>query len=222
MNAYDASAVEEALVLRDKYGGSVDVVSVGPERASETLRKALAMGADDAFHIVTSESPELDSRAFADILASFFRAHPYDVVSCGKQSQDSDAGLTGPMVAELLGLCFVGNAVGLDVHDGVLRVTRQGDAGQEVMDLAAPCLVTCSNDMNDPRIPALKGIMAAKRKTIHVLHPADLGAADPVVRTEVTALEPVRDRPPGAMLDGEPADMAGDLVSRLRNEVRVL
>ncbi|NND70708.1 MAG: electron transfer flavoprotein subunit beta/FixA family protein, partial [Rhodothermales bacterium] len=101
LNAYDASAVEEALVLRDKVGGSINLVLIGPEKASETIRKALAMGTDDATHIVADDA-EFDSRTYADILAGHFQNTDYDVILCGKQAQDTDAGLTGPMLAALL------------------------------------------------------------------------------------------------------------------------
>lgn len=221
LNAYDASAVEEALVLTEKVGGEVNVVLVGPQRAQETLRKALAMGADAATHLQVEESDKLDSRAYAELLADHLRGQSFDVVACGKQAQDTDAGLTGCMLAELLDLPYAANAVALAVEGDSLIVTRQGDTGQEEIVLAAPCLVTCSNDMNDPRIPNLKGIMAAKRKTIDVQQaslPPDIDL--PVVRTR--RFEPVPDRKPGRVLDGESSDVVSDLIDLLRNEARVL
>lgn len=221
LNAYDASAVEEALVLTAEAGGEVNVVLVGPQRAQETLRKALAMGADAATHLQVPESDELDSRAYAELLADYLRGESYDVVACGKQAQDTDAGLTGCMLAELLDLPYAANAVALAIEGDSLIVTRQGDTGQEDIVLATPCLVTCSNDMNDPRIPNLKGIMAAKRKTIEVRQaglPPDIEL--PVVR--VRRYEPVPDREPGRILDGEPDEVVATLVDLLHNEARVL
>jgi electron transfer flavoprotein beta subunit len=126
------------------------------------------------------------------------------------------------MLAQLLGLPFAGNAVGLDIVDGALRVTRQGDAAQEIVDLTPPCLVTCSNDMNDPRIPSLKGIMAAKKKAIHDLDAPGLNEASSRALTTVVAIEPVPDRPAGTMLEGDPADLATNLVLRLRQDARVI
>ncbi|MDX1618871.1 MAG: electron transfer flavoprotein subunit beta/FixA family protein, partial [Balneolaceae bacterium] len=156
LNAYDASAVEEALVLAEAHDGEVEVVSVGPAKASETIRKALAMGADKAVHIRTSGEGRFDSATYAEILATYLKDNEYDVISCGKQSQDTDAGLTGGMLAEKLGLPYATNAVGLQIEEGTLVVKRQGDSGQEMIELPPPCLVTCSNDMNEPRIPSLK------------------------------------------------------------------
>ena len=115
LNAYDASAVEEALVIRDAVGGEVDLVLIGPTDATETIRKALAMGADSAVHIVTDAEP--DSHAASKILADHFADSTYDVILTGKQAQDTDAGLTGSMLAELLDLSYATNAVGLEVDE---------------------------------------------------------------------------------------------------------
>ena len=222
LNAYDASAVEEALIIREALGGVVDLVLVGPSSAAETIRKALAMGADGATHVLTPDAAEHDSFAVATILAAFFREREYDVIACGKQSQDTDAGLTGPMLATLLDLPYASNAVGLAVEDGVVVVTRQGDAGQEILALRPPCVVTCSNDMNDPRIPSLRGIMAAKKKEIGTVTPAELGVSDSAPRTAVIRIEDIPDREPGEMLDGTPEETVHELVRRLRDEAGVL
>jgi electron transfer flavoprotein beta subunit len=220
LNAYDASAVEEALVLTEKYGGSVEVVLVGPEKAQETVRKALAMGATSAVHLKVPDAADLDSSRVARILADFYRTRDVEVIACGKQSQDSDAGLTGSMLAALLDLPFATNAVGLDVEGEELIVTRQGDVGREIVALAAPCVVTCSNDMNDPRIPSLKGIMAAKRKTIEVVEVDPDAAGDRSL--VVDAFEDVPAREPGVMLEGEIDEQVSDLVARLRTEARII
>ena len=211
LNAYDASAVEAALVLTEAHGGSVSVVLIGPEKAAETVRKALAMGADRATHLVVPEGTALDSAAVSQLLADHLRDATCDVVLTGKQAQDTDAGLGGAMLAERLGLPYATNAVGLAVDDGTLVVTRQGDAAQEIIALPTPCLVTCSNDMNDPRIPSLKGIMGAKKK------PVDTRSVEtvPPARVRTLRYEPLPTRAPGLRLDGEPAVQAADVVRRL-------
>ncbi|MBT8400459.1 MAG: electron transfer flavoprotein subunit beta/FixA family protein [Rhodothermia bacterium] len=221
LNAYDASAVEEAIVLKEKHGGTVDLVLVGPSGATETIRKALAMGADDAYHIIAEDHDKLDSFAIASMLAGFFEGREYDVIACGKQAQDTDAGLTGPMLAEMKGLPYASNAVGLDIEGDRLVVTRQGDSGQEILVLSPPCLVTCSNDMNDPRIPNLRGIMAAKKKTIESL-PMDQVGGNVSPRSQTIDVFDPPGREPGVMLDGEPNEMAGTLVNKLANEAKVI
>ena len=220
LNAYDASAVEAALVLTEAHGGEVDVVLVGPEKATETLRKALAMGATRGAHLVVPEDAALDSAAvaalLADHLAGPLAAGAYDAVLTGKQAQDTDAGLAGGMLAERLGLPYATNAVGLAIDrsapDGdVLVATRQGDAGQELVALPTPCLVTCSNDMNDPRIPGLKGIMASKKKEVAT---TAVGAR-PAVSVRTLAYEALPTRAAGETLKGEPQEMAAALAAAL-------
>ena len=218
LNAYDASAVEAALVLTEGHGGEVDVVLVGPERATETVRKALAMGAHRGTHLVVDDAAPLDSDAVSALLAGHLGGTPYDAILTGKQAQDTDAGLAGAMLAERLGLPYVTNAVGLAAEDGRLVVTRQGDTGQEVVELPTPCLVTCSNDMNDPRIPSIRGVMQAKSRPLTTVRVEAVPA--PRVRTLGYEAPPVRAA--GTRLDGEPADVAADVVRRLRDEARVL
>lgn len=213
LNAYDASAVEAALVLTDAHGGSVHVVLVGPPGAQETIRKALAMGAESATHLQVEVDVDLDSRGYAQILADYLQGAAFDVLACGKQAQDTDAGLTGSMLGELLSLPFAGNAVGLDVDGEQVVVTRQGDAGQEIVALEMPCIVSCSNDMNDPRIPNLKGIMAAKRKSI------DVQIVDPpsgLAETRTRRYEAMPEREQGRILEGEEDEVVEELVELLK------
>ena len=217
LNAYDASAVEEALVMNASNGDPVDLVLIGASAATETIRKALAMGASDATHLVVEGTDGSDSHAVSELLAAHFEGHDYDVILTGKQSQDTDAGLAGGMLAERLSIPYATNAVGLEVAGDRLKVTRQGDSGQEIIELQTPCLVTCSNDMNNPRIPALKGIMAAKRKQIATEH-----VAIPASRTQVTGIQDPPGRDPGITLEGEPEEMVADLVRRLDSEAGVI
>lgn len=224
LNAYDASAVEEALVLTEQHGGDVEVVCVGPAKASETIRKALAMGAAKGHHITTTGDEHFDSGSYANILSTFFRDKEYDVLSFGKQSQDTDSGLTGSMVAEQLGLPYTTNAVGLERDGESLIVKRQGDSGQEMIELPTPCLVTCSNDMNDPRIPNLKGIMASKRKPIDSIELPSLGLSDEELSpaSEVTSYEEKPAREAGKKFEGEADEIAREVAQLLDTEANVL
>jgi len=220
LNAYDASAVEAALVLTEEHGGTVEVVTVGPEDVTETIRKALAMGADRAVHLTTN-GEAYDARAYAEVLSGYYRTADVDAIFCGKQSQDTDAGLTGPMLATLLDLPFAANVVGIDVEGDGLVVERQGDKGSEMIELSEPCLVTCSNDMNNPRIPKLKGIMKAKKKPVDTTPAAEFGGAERA-NTTVVGYEPVPEREPGTILEGDTEEVVDDLVSRLDDEANVL
>jgi len=211
LNAYDASAVEGALVLTADNNGEVDVVLIGPEKATETIRKALAMGADRGAHLVVPVGAELDSAAVSQILADHFEGNAYDVILTGKQAQDTDAGLAGGMLAERLGLPYATNAVGLAIEGGQLVVTRQGDVGQEIIALPMPCLVTCSNDMNNPRIPNLKGVMGAKRKPVD----SNVLAEIPQASVRVLGYEPLPTREPGRVIEGEPTEQVAELMGVL-------
>ena len=217
LNAYDASAVEEALVINQETGGEIDLVLIGPSSATETIRKALAMGASSAVHIVVDDVSALDSNAVAHVLAEHLKGHSYDAILTGKQSQDTDSGLAGSMVAELLELPYATNAVGLKASGSGLQVTRQGDSGQEIIELPSPCLVTCSNDMNNPRIPSLKGIMAAKRTPIETKQ----GTPAPS-RTTVVKTFPPPSREPGVKWEGEPEELVSQLLQKLHTEAGVL
>ena len=217
LDAYAASAVEAALTLKEAEGeGEIEAVLVGPPKATETLRKALAMGADRGTHLVTEA--ELDSGAVTRLLADHLREGGHDAVFLGKQSQDTDAGLVGGMLAEALGLPYVTNAVAVEQEGDALVVTRQGDRGQERIALPTPCLVTCSNDMNDPRIPNLKGIMASKRK------PVDSNEVETApVKVQTTAYAPPPSREPGRTVDADtPEATARELVRLLADEARAI
>lgn len=214
MNAYDASAVEAALTLFEENGldGEIHLLLVGPQAGEEALRKGLAMGADRATHV---EAPaDRDSAFYAAVLADHLRDADYDLIFCGKQSQDTDAGLTGSMLAAHLERPYVTNAVGLELEEGRLVVTRQGDGGAEVVALAMPALVTISNDMNDPRIPNLRGIMNAKRKPIDRVEGAAPNEAASRMRT--VRHEELPEREPAEMLEGTPDEQARTLAALLR------
>ena len=220
LNAYDASAVEECLVLREAHGGEIDVVLIGPERASETIRKALAMGADRGTHILVDADRPFDSRQYATILAAHFRNSMPDVIACGKQAQDTDSGLTGGMLASMLGIPYTTNAVGLALEPDALVVTRQGDTGLEMVALPFPSLVTCSNDMNDPRIPALRGIMLSKKKPITQVTLDELNVESDLALAEAKAVD-IREfkaqppRPQGKLFEGEVSEIIAQLMAEL-------
>ena len=224
LNAYDASAAEESLVLKEAHGGEIEVVLIGPEKAKETIRKALAMGADKATHILIDNDTAPDSYSFASTLAAFFNEKEYEYIFCGKQAQDTDAGLTGSMLAEFLNLPYTTNAVGLNLEDNILTVKRQGDGGQEIIELPSPALVTCSNDMNEPRIPNLKGIMQSKRKPVETLSLTDLGVeiSDDQIKTRVLAFEEKPAREPGKKYEGEPDEIAREIAQLLDTKENVI
>lgn len=179
ISTFDEIAVEVALKFREVAGaGTVTALTLGPASADEVLRRAMAMQADSAVRIDAAGFEEADSVITAAALAAAIRRlqPPADVVLCGREAADTDAGQVGPMLAELLGLPVVSNAILAEPGpDGSLRVRREAEDGVEVVLVRPPALLTATNaDVNVPRIPKVKDVMAAHRKPIRVLRRDEL------------------------------------------------
>ena len=222
MNPYDELAVEEALQIRDEAGGTVTVFSMGPEKAVEALRTALAMGADTAVRIDPEGKP-LDGLATAKILAGELKKGAFDLVVAGHRAVDDDNFQVGPAVAELMAIPHISMVVKQDVADGKIRCTRTIDGGTLVLEAALPALITTQRGLNEPRYASLPGIMKAKKKPIDTRPLSETGTdpGDPMVKTIALRLPPQRKA--GRMLEGESAaDKAAALVKALREEVKVI
>jgi electron transfer flavoprotein beta subunit len=194
LNSFDANAVEEALRLKDKDASAeVVVVSLGPEKTADALRKALAMGADRAVLVSDEAAAGSDLVATARLLAAALAREQPDLVVFGQQASDSDGAVLWGAVAELLRLPLVSQAAELTLGDGSIRVKRQTEFGYDVIDAPLPAVAAVSDAINVPRYPSLKGIMGAKKKPQEMLSVADLGldasqAGEAGSRTEVLAL----------------------------------
>jgi electron transfer flavoprotein beta subunit len=216
INPYDEFAVEEALQRRDKAGGGeVVVIAVGPDAAQETLRSALAMGADRGV-LLKAERIPADALAVAKALAAELKDGGYDLILFGKMAVDDYNHGVGPMVAELLDLPCVTAISKLELEGGTGVAEREIEGGVEVVEFALPAVLTAEKGLNTPRYPALKGIMAAKKKPIDA-KPAALGES----RVAVTALGLPPERKAGRIL-GEGPDVVPELVRLLRTEAKVL
>jgi electron transfer flavoprotein beta subunit len=216
VNPYDEFAIEEALQRREKAGGGeVVVIALGPDAAQETIRSALAMGADRGVLLKADKIPA-DALAVAKALAAELKDGGYDLVLFGKMAVDDYNHGVGPMVAELLGLPCVTAIAKLELEGGKGVAEREIEGGVEVVEFALPAVLTAEKGLNTPRYPALKGIMAAKKKPIEV-KPAALGEA----RVAVTSLGLPPDRKAGRIV-GEGADAVPELVRLLRTEAKVL
>jgi electron transfer flavoprotein beta subunit len=194
LNDFDTHAIEEALQLRDAGGeGEVVVVLMGPERAADSLRKALALGADRALHICDEGLAGSDLVATSKALAKALEREGADLILFGQQAGDSDGAVLWAAVADRLRLPVVSQAASLEVADDKVRMKRQTEYGYDVIEAPVPCVVAVSDAINEPRYPSLKGIMGAKKKPQETLSLADLGlsaddAGDAGSRTEVYAL----------------------------------
>ncbi len=223
MNPYDEYGVEEALKLKEKFGGEVTVVSVGPARAMETIRTALAMGADKGIHVDDAALNNADAYTVASVLAAAIKTVPHDVVFCGQRAIDGDVAQVGAVLAELLGLPQVTMATKMEVSDNVAKVTKPIEGAQVVMEVALPCVITATKGLNEPRYASLPGIMKAKKKPVDVKSGADFGiAAD--LKAQIVKFSPPPARPPGKIMsaDGTPEGKAAELAKALREEAKVI
>lgn len=211
---YDEYALEEALRLKEAKGAEVVAVSVGEEKAKDVLRNALALGADQA---VLLKGASEDPLAVARALAAFAQELQPALILFGNKAFGSDHGAVGAMVAELMGLPQATLITKLELGEGTFRAEREGDAGIEVVEGSLPAVLTTQKGLNEPRYASLKGIMAAKKKTIEEREAA-LGEAALAVRALVLPAA----RPEGRKLDGDAATQAATLMGLLRDEAKVL
>jgi electron transfer flavoprotein beta subunit len=216
LNPYDEFAVEEALQRREKAGGGeVVAVCLGPAAAQETIRSALAMGADRGVLLQTDTIPA-DGLETARALAAALKDGGWDLILFGKMAIDDYNHQVGPMVAELLGLPCVTAVAHLDLEAGRGVAEREIEGGIEVVEFPLPAVLTTDKGLNEPRYPALKGIMAAKKKPLDV-KPVQLGAGG----IELLAMTPPPERKEGKIV-GEGPDAIPELVRLLREEAKVL
>jgi electron transfer flavoprotein beta subunit len=216
LNPYDEFAVEEGLRRKEKAGtGEVAVFCLGPAAAQETIRTALAMGADRGVLLQTDTVPA-DGFVTAQALAAALKPGAWDLILFGKMAIDDYNQQVGPMVAELLGLPCVTAVAHLEIDGAKGIAEREIEGGVEVVLFPLPAVITADKGLNEPRYPALKGIMAAKKKPLEV-KPVQLAAGG----VEVVALMPPPERQAGKIV-GEGAAAVPELVRLLREEAKVL
>ena len=194
LNPFDVNAVEEALRLKEGGGeGEVVIVSLGPERALEAMRRALAMGADRIVLVADDSAAGSDLVATSRVLAAALERESPDLVLFGQQANDADGAVLWAAVAERLQRPLISQVAELSLQDGNVRGKRQTEFGYDVIDAPLPAVVAVSDAINEPRYPSLKGIMGAKKKPFETLSLADLSVdagdvGDAGSRTEVQAL----------------------------------
>jgi electron transfer flavoprotein beta subunit len=219
LNPFDANAVEEALRLKDAGGaGEVVLVSLGPPKAQDALRKALAMGADRAVLVSDDGAAGADLVATSAALAKALERESADLILFGQQANDSDGAVLWAAVADRLRLPVVSQAAELTHADGKLTVKRQTEFGYDVIETATPAVIAVSDAINEPRYPSLKGIMGAKSKPQETVSLADLGADGVESRTEVYALNdpPARGESRKVEDDGNAAQAILDFLAEKR------
>lgn len=214
VNPYDEFGIEEALKTKEKFGGETVAISLGSDANKETLRKALAMGIDNA--VLLKDGGYRDSLSVAKALAEEIKAQGAELVFFGKQSVDYDNSAVGQITAELLGYNCVSVAVSFALDGNKITCEREIEGGKEIVETTLPALITAQKGLNEPRYASLKGIMAAKKKEIVEKSPA---AATNF--TEVIAMKRPPSKQAGKIL-GSDATVVPELVRLLREEAKVI
>ncbi len=218
MNSFDEFALEEALLLKETgQDVSVDALTVGPQRALAVLQRAGGMGADRMLHILTREDESPDPLTTAAWIAAWAKERVYDLIFCGAMSQDSMQGLTGPMLAELLGLPLATSMVKLQLRaeQPALYLEREIEGGwRDCLEMDLPALVTVNSGSNQPRYPSLSNLLKAKKQQPHTIEAGALPR--PGSALELISLAPPTPRRAGLHLQGSGQDKAAQLAAMLK------
>jgi electron transfer flavoprotein beta subunit len=200
INELDEYAIEEGLRIAEAHGGEVTILSMGPAKAAESIRKALSMGADKAVHLSDEALAGSDALATSAAMAQVLRQVGFDLVICGSESTDARGGVLPAMLAERLGVPQLTLASKVDISGSDVTIRRLTDDGYAVVTGSLPAVISVVEKINEPRYPSFKGIMAAKKKPVQVLSLADIGLeADAVgLGGSATAVADFAARPPRA------------------------
>jgi electron transfer flavoprotein beta subunit len=221
-NEPDAFALEEALRLKEKHGGEVVAISMGPERAKQTIKEALAKGADRGIHIADSEFYKLDPLASARSLAVAIEKENFDLILTGLQSDDQGFGQTGVLLAELLGRPHATIIMSIEVEGSQMKLKRELEAGWfQHVELPLPAVLTIQSGINKPRYATLKGIMAAKKKEIATIDRASLGVNSAPMQHVERIYVPQKTKKT-EFITGTPKEAAAKLLERLKHEARII
>jgi len=218
LNDWDNYAIEEAIILKEKYGGEVVAVTVGSEDDEEVLRRSLAMGADRAIRVEADDISRFDSIGISKILSRVVKDLPYDLVFTGVLADDDNGGVVGMMMAEELKLNHACMVTAIEIEDGKARTTSELEGGLgEVSLIDLPALITIQTGINEPRYVSILGIRKAAKKELKIINLADLGIPDeelsPKTIVEEVYLPPETE---GAqMLTGDPDTIASDFIKIL-------
>lgn len=224
ISSYDELALEEGIRIKEKFGGTVTVVTIGPDKSQEQLRMALAMGADSAMQIWDPSLEKIDSHVTAKLLAKAIEINGFDLVLCGQQAIDTGASLVAGMLAEKLDVPSVHIVKKIDYIDEKTFVThRQIEGGEELLEINTPCLITAQDGLNVARYPKLPDIMKAKKKELKTLGLADLGLTPSDITPKVSLVEmkmPEAKKAGKILTDG--VNSVPELVRLIKEEAKVI
>jgi len=227
LNFFDEFAVEEALRIKEKLGeGKVVVITLGSKKATDALRRGIALGADEAFKIEDPSLEEVDGYTTAKTLATFIEGRDYDVILCGKQAIDDDSGAVGPALAQLLGIPYLTSIVELEISadEKQARAAREIEGGREIVTCTLPALFTAQKGLNEPRIPQVAGVMKAMKAQFEKIDLKALGLSPEEVgpKTKIVKYYPPKKRPPVKMIEEDFPKNVEVLVKILRQQEKVI
>ena len=228
INAWDENAVEAAVQLKENNSAKTTLVSIGGAENTDIIRRCYAMGIESGIHIDDPALVNADASIFAKVLQKVYETGDYDLIITGKQAQDTDNGQTGIMLAQYIDIPCVSNVIAIEVIDDQhIKVSRLGDAGTEIVELELPAVVTVSDSINEPRLPAMRGIMMAKKKAINVMDLSalgisldDIGGSD--LKADIIEYSVPELRKAGQKFEGDAADITAQVVDLLANEAKVI
>jgi electron transfer flavoprotein beta subunit len=221
-NEPDGFALEEALRLKEKHGGEVVAISMGPERTKQTIKEALAKGAERGVHIFDPEFFKLDPLTSARSFAAAIQPGNFDLILTGLQSEDQGFGQTGVLLAELLGWPHATIIMAIEATDRSLKLKRELEGGWfQHVEIPLPAVLTIQSGINRPRYATLKGIIAAKKKEIATVERASLGVSDAHTQQVERIYVPQKSKKT-EFIAGSPKEAAAKLVEKLRHEARVI
>jgi electron transfer flavoprotein beta subunit len=216
----DECGIEEGLQLKEAHGGEVILVSMGPERAKDAIRKGLSMGADRGVLITDAQLAGADALLTARALAAAIKPEAPDIVICGTESYDGSTGMVPPMLAELLGVPQITVAKKVEVDGSTVKVHRQTADGYQVVEAATPVLITVTAAIAEPRYASLKGIMAARSKEIKLIGLGDLGIERGEPAETIEGLTEAEARKAGVIIQDD--GTAVDRIMQILAEAKVL
>jgi len=226
VNPFDMYAIEEGVRLKEKFGGTVTIITMGPPQAEEALREAISLGADGAILISDRAFAGSDTWATSYTLSrAIQKIGKFDIIICGKQAIDGDTAQVGPGIAAFLDMpqiTFVKKIE--DIKDSLMRSERMTEEGYDIVESPLPCLITVVKEINEPRLPSLKGKLRAKKAEIKKLEAKDLDADPDLLGlkgspTKVVKIFTPSPRKGGQILEGEVKDVSEKLVELLKSEI---
>ncbi len=228
INPFDAYAIEEAVRLKERFSAETTVITMGPPQAEQALREAISLGIDNAIHLSDRAYAGSDTWSTSLILAKTIeKIGDYDLVICGKQASDGDTAQVGPGIATFLNIpqaTYVRKIDSIDENKKTIRVERLLEEGVEIIDLCLPSLITVVKEINEPRLPSLRGKMKAKKQAIDVWTHDKIGLSEEEIGlqgspTQVVKIFTPPPREKGKIFEGEPEQTARSLAGELRKHL---